>query len=166
MEIIGYKCFNKGLISRYGFKFEVGKTYVSKLPIKFGNEGNGFHLCERIEDTFRYFDALEGSVDICLVKGSGILDEGSDAYYEYYDMYAAEKLEILKLLNREEIIKIGLSLNGIRVKRFIQGFKLDVNEIELFKNKFQNNDDVIATIEYYQEKELNAFVKRRGKYYG
>ena len=47
MGIIGYKAFDKGLINRYGTKFEVGKIYIAEGAIKFGNQGNGFHLCKK-----------------------------------------------------------------------------------------------------------------------
>ena len=47
--IKGYKCFNKGLINRYGKKFEVGKIYHQDGDIKFGINGNGFHMCSNLE---------------------------------------------------------------------------------------------------------------------
>ena len=78
MDIIGYKCFNKGLLNRYGKKFSVGKIYVTDGMLKFGTRGNGFHICKNIEDTFRYFNSLKNDVDVCLVKGSGDFIEYSD----------------------------------------------------------------------------------------
>ncbi len=60
--MIGYKCFNSDLTNRYGSKFEVGKTYHAKGDIKFGNNGNGFHMCKNMEDTLRYFDAFNDNV--------------------------------------------------------------------------------------------------------
>ena len=166
MEIIGYKCFNEGLINNHNIKFEVGKKYVIKPPIKFGTKGNGFHLCKRMEDTLRYFNALEENIDMCLVRGSGQIDKQYDEYYGYYDMYAVEELEILKQLSRDEIIEIALNLNDLRVCRFIQSFKLNASEIELFKRKFQNYESVLNHIKYYQEKETEVFVKKRGGLYG
>ena len=44
MAIIGYKCFDKGLINKYGKKFSVGKIYIMLGTIKFGINGNGFHI--------------------------------------------------------------------------------------------------------------------------
>ena len=76
--IIGYKCFNKGLTNRYGYKFEVGKEYIRTGEIKFGNNGNGFHFCKNIEDTFRYFNAMEEEVEICLVIGHGTYEKYED----------------------------------------------------------------------------------------
>ena len=56
MFVIGYKGFNKDFTNRYGDKFEIGKIYHADSEIKWGNKGNGFHLCTNIEDCFRYVD--------------------------------------------------------------------------------------------------------------
>lgn len=157
MEIIGYKCFNSDMTNRYGDKFEVGKTYSVKGEIRFGNQGNGFHLCKNIEDTLRYFDAMNDEVKICLVRGFGNFVEEEDYYNDYYDMFSFENIEIIKHLDREEIIHIGLNLNELRVCRFIQGFKLTDDEIEMFKEKFRNNMRVLQHIDYYQIGNKDAF---------
>jgi len=112
--------------------------------IKFGLNGNGFHLCQRMEDTLRYFDALHKDVDICEVIDSGEVVESCDEYYGYYDMYAASNLEILKKLSREEIINFALSLNSIRLSRFIQGFKLSEEEIKMFIDRLGLVEDSIT----------------------
>lgn len=145
------------MTNRYGKKFEVGKVYSIEGDISFGNNGNGFHFCKNMEDTLRYFDATSDEVKICLVKGFGkfILEE--DDYNGYYDMYSIENIEILKILSREEIIKIALGLNELRVCRFIQSFKLSNEEIELFKEKFKNNIRVNQYLEYYQIGNKDAF---------
>lgn len=149
--MIGYKCFNEDLTNRYGTKFEVGKTYHLKGNIKFGNDGNGFHMCKNMEDTLRYFDAFNGSVRICLVNGFGKFHKHDDEYNGYYDMYSYEYLTILKELTHEETINYALNLCEYRVKRFISLYKLNKDEIELFKNKFYDNDNVLKCIKYYQE---------------
>ena len=159
MEKIGYKCFNADMTNRYGMKLEVGKTYQTNSKIKFGNDGHGFHFCKNIEDTFRYFDAMNDEVAVCLVKGTGDIDEYKDDYYGYYDMYSAENIEILKQLTREEIIEIGLNLTGERVRRFISGFRLTEGEIELFREKFKSSISVQKTIDYYQFKKSNSYKK-------
>ncbi len=166
MYIIGYKCFNENLTNKYGFKFEIGKLYTAHGTIKFGNNGNGFHLCKNMEDTLRYFDAFKNSVTIAEVLGSGKIVESFDDYYEYYNMYVTEKLRILKILTREEIINIELELNLDRVERFLSGFKLSKEEIELFKNKFNNNQTILQYIEYYQKGNIDAFINKRGSYNG
>lgn len=155
--INGYKCFYKDLINSYNTKFEVGKTYKTIGNIKYGTAGNGFHICKNIEDTFRFFDTFNKEIDICEVKGYGKIVTYEDNYYGYYEMYAVEKLEIIKKLTKEEIIKIGLNLPEIRLLRFIQGYKLNQNEIELFKNKFYNNQIIIKYIAYYQENNKDIF---------
>ena len=160
MEIIGYKCFDKNLINRYGFQYEIGKIYSVNGKLKFGNHGNGFHFCKNLEDTFRYYDAMHNDIDICLVIGFGNIVEYEDKYYGYYDMYCAEKLLILRKLTRSEIIEYGYNLNEIRINRFISGFLLTEAERNIFKNKFYNRSEVIKTIEYYQEGNLDAFTKK------
>lgn len=158
MVVSGFKCFNKGLINRYGKKFEVGKIYFAEGSIKFGNEGNGFHLCKNLEDTLRYFDAMNDEVSICRVIGSGEIHEWFDEYYEYFDMYVASNLQIIKELSREEIIDIGLNLNNLKVNRFISGYRLNEEEIKMFKDKFKKDQFVQQNIGYYQE---FGFVKKK-----
>lgn len=153
----GYKCFDKGLVNRYGQKFEVGKIYHCDGEIKFGNDGNGFHVCRRLEDTLRYFDAMNEEVEVCRVKCYGEYDEGEDRYNDYYDMFAFEYMVITKVLTREEIIKYGLSSYEMQVKRFIASFKLTPEEIVLFKERFIRSSDVQKTIAYYQEGDIHAF---------
>ena len=160
MEVIGYKCFNKDLTNRYGMKFEVGKTYVDNGIIRFGDKGHGFHMCERLEDTLRYFDAMDGQVSICLVKGSGTIVEEYDDFNGYYNMYSTSVLEIIKELSRDEIIDMAILFNEIRVERFLSCFRLNDYEISLFKDKFANNYSVISYIGYYQENDYNAFKKK------
>lgn len=160
MEVIGYKCFNKGLTNRYGKKFSVGKIYLCPEIIKFEKNGNGFHLCKNIEDTFRYFDTFNNEVDVCLVKGIGKINESFDDYNCYYDMYCVEKMEILKHLNRTEIINLGLNLHPIRAKRFVSSFKLTLDEIKLFKEKYKTEIDVIDAIAYYQEGDKKVYERK------
>ena len=57
--MLGYKCFNENLTNRYNTKFEIGKIYHVNGNIKFGNNGNGFHICKNLEDTLRYFNSFE-----------------------------------------------------------------------------------------------------------
>ena len=83
--MIGYKCFNEDLTNRYGAEFKVGKTYHVSGNIKFGNDGNGFHMCKNMEDTLRYFDAFNGNVRICLVYGFGKSNKYNDEYNGFYD---------------------------------------------------------------------------------
>lgn len=157
-EVKGYKAFNKELTNHYGKKFEVGRIYIMPGTIKFGNDGNGFHLCKNIEDTFRYFEPK--NMTICKVIGSGEMAEGVDHYNGFYDMYSVEKLEILKELSRLEIIEEGLKLNSIRAQRFVSLFPLTEEEIALFKEKFKNDPDVLKAIAYYQENDKTIYNRK------
>ncbi len=151
MEILGYKCFNKGLLTQYGDKLEVGKTYTATGKILFGK--NGYHFCKRVEDTFRYFDTFNNEVDVTKVIGSGFIDESFDDYNEYYDLYASEKIRILEIIPRDKIIEYGLNLYGPRAWRFISTFGLTDSEILLFKNRYYNDFDMLRRIDIYQENE-------------
>ena len=146
--IEGYKCFDKDLINRYGSKFEIGKIYHAEDEIKY--HCNGFHMCANLEDTLRYFDAINNPVNIAKVIGYGNINEYDDEYNGFYNMYAVEYLEIISLLSRDEIINYALKLSPERVKRFISLYKLNNDEIELFKEKYNKIPFVMDTIEYYQ----------------
>ena len=155
--IIGYKCFNNDFTNNYGKKFEVGKKYTSVGKIKYGTSGNGFHMCKDIENTFRYFDALNNDVKVCIVLGSGNIINYKDEYNEYYDMYCVENIEILKLLTREEIINIGLNLDIYGAKRFVSEFRLTKEEIEKFLEKYKKYPQVMLAIEYYQNNNKDIY---------
>ena len=155
--MFGYKSFNADMTNRYGVKFEVGKTYKTDGPIKFGNNGNGFHMCKNMEDTFRYFDST--NISVCKVNGLGKKKKYEDEYYGFYDMYAVEKIEILKLLKRKEILEYMLELYPERVMRFIQLFKLYDDEIVLFEDRFRENSKVMNYIDYYQKGKSDVWIK-------
>ena len=156
----GYKCFNKGLTNRYGKKFEVGTLYHCDKDIKFGNNGHGFHMCKNLEDTLRYFDAMNEEIDICKVICNGEIDHYNDEYNGYYDMYAAEYMFIEKILSREEIISYALNLTDYQIKRFISLFKLTDEEKKLFIDKFNVFPDVLDYIAYYQNNDKEVFKRR------
>ena len=124
MEIIGYKAFNKDLTNRYGTKFEPGKIYtINDGNIQFGNQGNGFHLCKNMEDCFRYFSFKNENESIMIsVRAFGDYHEFNDDYYGYYDMYAFENIEILKILTREYIVNYMLTLDSHALERFLMGY--------------------------------------------
>ena len=159
MEKHGYKAFNKGLVNRYGMDFLEGKVYEKEGELKFGNDGNGFHFCERLEDTLRYFPGMEEEIDIAKVTALGDLEEYEDDYYGYYDMYCTNKLRIDKILTREEIIEMFLNTYSERAIRFVKGFKLTPEEIEMFKTKFAKDMNVLKAISYYQEGNMDAYTK-------
>ena len=156
----GYKCFDERLKNRYGTHFEVVKTYHVNTAIKYKNNRNGFHFCINLEDSLRYYDAMNNRVDICLVNGFGNLVEFEDEYNGYYDMYTSEYITILKILSRQEIISYILNLNEIRVKRFMSLFRLTQEEINLFTEKFKESPLIIDYISYYQKKDLQTFTRK------
>ena len=135
MEVLGYKVFYKGLINRYGDKFEEGITYTIDGEVKWGISGNGFHFCYNLEDCFRYIDTFNYEVDVAFVKGFGNIIEVFDDYYGYYNMYVSEKMEIIKVLTREEIITLMLSKHSSSQLRFLRDFKLTEEELNLFDIK-------------------------------
>lgn len=160
MIIKGYKAINKDCTNRYGFKLEVGKTYFKDGEIKFGNHGNGYHMCLNIEDTLRYFDFFNEDCIICEVEGFGEIKEYEDTYNDYYDMYVVSNIKITKMLNREEVINKVLSMTDERdVKRFISGYKLNENEIGLIADRWHDNINVLKYIDYYQFGCEDAFSK-------
>ncbi len=162
-EVHGYKAFNKDRTNRYGIVFEEGNTYKDIGDISFGNSSvAGFHMCKNLEDTFRYFPAMEEEISVAAVTGMGKMVKYDDEYYGYYDMYAVEQIKIDHFLTRKEIIDTFLDDKKViddRVCRFVQTFKLNNDEIELFKEKYKNDINVLRYISYYQNNNKDAFVK-------
>ncbi len=156
--IYGYKCFNKGLVDNYGNSYQVGKTYTCDGDIVFGK--NGLHMCLRLEDTLRYFDAFNEEITMCRVVGFGECDQIDDEYNGYYDMYACRGIYIVRELKREEIIAYGLELSDLQLMRFVSSFKLDDVEKGIFRKKFNGNVLVSQYIDYYQDKIKNAFERK------
>ena len=165
--VYGYKCFNRGLTNRYGEKFEIGKVYHCDGEIKFGNEGNGFHMALNLEDTLKYFDQ---NIDIAYVKCYGKYDEIPDTKEneenDNYDMFAFEYMVIEKVLTREEIIAHMLGAWESSVIKFIMYFKLTLDEKKLFREKFKTNTRVQNYLTYYQDGDTEVFnrqYKGRGR---
>ena len=61
-EVKGYKAFNNDATNRCGKPFTEGETYRVDGEIRFGNEGNGFHMCTFLSDVFRYVNAIDEEV--------------------------------------------------------------------------------------------------------
>ena len=131
MFVIGYKGFNKDFTNRYGNKFEVGEVYHATGEIKWGNDGNGFHMCSNIEDCFRYVSS-DSSI-MTEVIGYGDVKKYDDEYYGYYDMYVCEYMRIIRVISREEIINMMLHTYLERRNRFIRDFNLTKEEKKLFE---------------------------------
>ena len=160
MEIRGYKAFNSDMTNRYGKIFLEGETYSIDEKPKFGINGVGFHFCERLEDTLRYFPAMEEEIKLAQVTGLGDFVTREDDYWGYYDMYSTNILRIDKILTHEEIIDMFLNLrNHFRVNRFLMGFRLTEEEIELFRLAYSSDFTIQQTISYYQEGKLDTYKK-------
>ena len=147
--IKGFKCFNKGLITNYHDKLSLNTVYYSKNKIKFGE--SGFHLCTNLEDTFRYFNTFSSDVDVSEAIGYGKISQYNDEYNGFYDMYSVEFIKIVRILLREEIIEYAKHLPEYLLLRFISLYKLNNDELKLFKNLYNNNANIIKAIMYYQE---------------
>lgn len=158
--IKGFKCFNKGLINSFGDQLVLNKKYIYDGKVSF--RSSGYHICTNLEDTLRYFDGMNGEIDICEVNGYPEYIKFDDDYYGYYDMYACSGILLKKLLTRDEIIKRADSMHSLAFKRFSAGYKLTVEELEYFKNKYKNDIDVINhLIYYYEDKDIYNKISRR-----
>lgn len=160
----GYKAFYNNMQNRYGMDFEEGQTYSVEGPLKFGVQGNGFHYARRLEDTLRYFPAMEEKIRIAEVTSLGEQVEYNDEYYGYYDLFATKTIRIDKFLTREEIVDMYLVMdNDDRVIRFVAGFKLTPDEIELFKLRFGDRLRVMQALSYYQEQDKDIYNRQKIK---
>lgn len=148
-EVKGYKAFNKDATNRYGKPFTEGETYRVVGDIKFGNDGNGFHLCTALSDVFRYVNAIEEDVLVALVIGRGEMAHFDDNYYGYYDMYAVEEITIDRFLSREEIIDKMLTSPAHEVRKFLATCRLSEKEKVLFARKFRNDMETIKHLLYH-----------------
>ena len=151
VDMRGYKAFTSRLQNSYGMPFQKGRIYMCEGVIRFGIQGNGYHFCKNLEDTFRYFDGMHDKIEIALVEGFGEIVSYEDDYYGYYDMYAASHLQIIEWLCRENVIDYGLGLNEIRAERFLKGYRLTDMEITLFEKKFGNQGRIQDVINLYQK---------------
>lgn len=149
--IKGYKAFNGDMTNRYKVPFAEGETYSVEGPLSFGIRGNGYHFCKRLEDTLRYFSAFDQEIKIAEVTSIDEAIEYSDEYYGYYEMYVARTLTIDKILTREEIISMFLDAYDEQVVRFLNGYKLTNEEIEIFRLKYASKRKVQLALSYYQE---------------
>ena len=166
-EIIGYKCFKEGLQTNPGMTMELGKEYISIAPPKF--RSSGFHMCERLEDTLRYFDSFTQPIDICKVIGYPEYMKYEDEYYGYYDMYSCQRILLTKKLTRKEIIDEARHMCDYRINRFLSLYKLMPSEVEEFIEKYSDgyHDYILYIIQYYQNlpKELSTKITKKIKKY-
>ena len=158
MEKEGFKSFDKNFKSFNDIIMEPNKIYEIDGEIKYHK--HGYHFASRLEDTLRYVNGLEEEVKLCKIKALGLIDWYDDEYYGYYDLGCTNKIYIDKLLTREEIIDYALNLHEQRLLRFIQGYKLTKEELELFKSIYKRKENVLNFISYFQEKDYDVFKKK------
>lgn len=149
MEVKGYKAFNLDATNRYGKPFTEGETYRIDGDVRFGNDGNGFHMCTSLSDVFRYVNATNEDVLVAEVTGRGSYERRDDTYYGYYDMFAFEEITIDKFLSREEVINKMLGSPIHEVKKFLMTCRLSDQEKILFIRTFRSDIDVIKCLLYY-----------------
>ena len=89
--MLGYKAFNQDLTCR-GFQYEIGKTYSIKgLPILCQK---GFHFCENIADTYRYYP-MSDNTRICKIEAIG------EIVTENNIKYCTNKIKILEEITND-----------------------------------------------------------------
>ena len=158
MFVIGYKVLNSDMTNRYGDKYVIGKTYHAEGELKWGNLGNGFHLCTNLEDCFRYVKAKDSL--ITEVIGFGKLLEYNDEYYGYYDMYVAEYMRIIRIISRDEIINASKFLSDDRLVRLIQTYPMSDEEVEDVSEHAKDKIKVLKAIKYYHYNDKNAYRRK------
>ena len=144
-QIKGFKAFNKGLITRQEDKLELEKLYELDTEPVFMSRG--YHMCEYLEDTLRYFDC--DSIEICNAIGY-------PEYVEYYDdytgsgiMYSCQKLLLTHVLTPEEIIEEAKRMTNFRLKKFAAFYPLTQEEKIYFIQKNMNDDSALSDLIYY-----------------
>ena len=152
--IKGYKAYYKGLINQFGEKHEVGKTYTTDEVIY---EKKGLYFSPYLEDTLRYYNGLKSEIDIAMVEGSGQIREFYDDYYDTTTI-AATNLKILSVMTRKEIFDYATKLNDMRLSKFIAGYRLTKEEINVL---LKRGESVKNYIKYYQYNEEDAFMKKQ-----
>ena len=154
--MIGYKAFDYDLVNRYGMKFDLNVEYSLSGELKFGNNGNGFHFCTNLEDTLRYVDGANAI--IVMVEALGNLKQYDDEYNGYYDMFVTNKIKIIKVLTKEDILKYMFKLPEFRMIRLISSyFQFSEEDLQMLEMLYQNNDGIIKAIKYYQRNDKDAY---------
>lgn len=131
--IYGYKSFNVGGRNIKGIIMPPGKYHFDG-DIIYGRQG--YHFAEYLEDTLEYTDT--DSPLIAYVRGSGTIDKCNYAEFESGNLYAVSDIEILKYLNRDEILHYALALDEVRMIRFIDRYSLSKDELDIFSLKSSN----------------------------
>ena len=153
--IIGYKAFNSNFTNRSGYKFKVGEIYHVDDAIKWGNNGNGFHICTNFEECFRYVDS--NNFILTEVIGFGKILKYDDEYYGYFDMYVCENMRIVRIISRKEIIEMSKTLWEDRFYNFIRTFNLTDDEAKEIEEVSKGKQKILKDIDYYHYGNKNAY---------
>lgn len=163
-EVIAFKAFFKGLKNNLdGINYEINKEYVTKDPIQYMK--GGFHMCEKPEDCFRFLKPTKAEVELTLVKGYGKM-YGFDAGFRAYDdtlgyIYVCEKMKILKVYTREEILDMALQMSPLRLEILLALYPITEKEASIIKSKYEETkiedpflkkEKIIEKVDYYQKK--------------
>lgn len=160
-SLLGYKAFNKDLTNLWKKKFLIGEKYCVSPEHK----ECGYHFCPFLEDVFVFYNDSSNTV-VCEVKGTGNIIK---YYNDVYDIlvYASSEIELLKEISREEILDYYLSKNDYYVRRIVNFLirgKLSMEEVELFKRRFSDNNQIMDTIKYYYYGDKDVYQRRLSKY--
>ena len=156
--IRGYKGFYVGGITKYGQQLEVGRDYSVDGPLKVGihnQKGNGFHMCERMEDVF-YFFPRENFI-IAEVLGSDENIKFDQTYWGLENMYTCRSIRLVRFLTREEMINHMLGLSPHNNTIFIMNFSLTDSETDLFLDRFRGDYKLFSQILFYQKGYKNIY---------
>jgi len=149
---IGYKAYDRGLVNQFGEKYEVGKEYTLDNDLVW--QKNGFHFSSNLEDVFRYYTSTSNSVDVCVIEAYGDIETRYDEVYDY-EVHYSNKIKIIRVLSREEIIEYAKQLSEDRLCRFIMGVQLTEDEIAYLSEG--RSEKVQRYVDYYQLGDKNAF---------
>ena len=145
-------------------EYKIGEIYQTTDNLQYMKRG--FHMCEKPEDCFRFLRPLVTDVDLTLVRGFGKM-YGFDAGYRAYDdtigyIYITEKMEILKVFTRNEIIDMAVEMPPIRLDTFLYLYPLTIEEAEYLKKHYKYADlghlwvkpqkNISELVDYYQKK--------------
>ena len=149
MAIKGYKAFSKGLIDHYGREFTEGESYEIDAEPSFSGR-IGYSFCKRPEDGLRAFDYTD-KVEIAEVTAYGDLEESESDYFGFYNLYLTNKIRIDRILTRNEILAMYLSMKpNDRVKRFIELFTLSDDELDTLKKVMVDDQpkDIVSLVNH------------------
>ena len=144
-KVVGFKAFNKGLITRQGEQLELKKIYEIEEHPSFGKRG--FHMCENLEDTLRYFDC--DNIDICRVEGYPEIVKYVDDYNVSGEMYSCQKIKLTHIMTEEEIIEEADKMNMFSFHTFSSLYKLNEEQIKYFVEKYINENWILENIIYH-----------------